>query len=144
MNIISLKCSPIFCPKLGEDQKKRSLLKFSPIFFPKLGARQKQRSSPTLFYANYTILATQKGRAMAQWPPLSTPLLHEPIAMHPLNRFRLSLVTFLRLWIRRFTMIISAWWLQTSSKFTWEEVKRQPKNLENRFIQNKSATVTSS
>ena len=27
-----------------------------------------------LFYANYTILATQKV-AMAQWPPLNTPLL---------------------------------------------------------------------
>ena len=27
-------------------------------------------------------------------------------------------------------MIISAWWLQTSSKFTWEEVKRQPQSLE--------------
>ena len=26
-------------------------------------------------------------------------------------------------WIRRFTMIISARWLRTSSKFTWEEVK---------------------
>ena len=34
-----------------------------------------------------------------------------------------TLVTLLRPWIRRFTMIISAWWLRTSSKFTWEEVK---------------------
>ena len=32
-------------------------------------------------------------------------------------------VTLLRLWIRRFTIIISAWWLRTSSKFTWEEIK---------------------
>ena len=34
-----------------------------------------------------------------------------------------TLVTLLRPWIRRFTIIISAWWLRTSSKFTWEEVK---------------------
>ena len=45
MNIVSLKFSPIFCPKLGEDQKKGSSLKFSPIF---IGAGQKQRSSPTI------------------------------------------------------------------------------------------------
>jgi len=32
-------------------------------------------------------------------------------------------VQLLRLWIRRFTMIISAWWLQTSSKFSGKEVK---------------------
>ena len=34
-----------------------------------------------------------------------------------------TLVTLLRPWIRRFSMIISAWWLRTSSKFTREEVK---------------------
>ena len=34
-----------------------------------------------------------------------------------------TVVTLLRPWIRRFTIIISAWWLRTSSKFTWEEVK---------------------
>ena len=34
-----------------------------------------------------------------------------------------TLVTLLSPWIRRFTIIISAWWLRTSSKFTWEEVK---------------------
>ena len=32
---------PIFCPKLGEEQKKRSSLKFSPIFCSKNGAEQK-------------------------------------------------------------------------------------------------------
>ena len=37
------------------------------------------------------------------------------------------LVTLLRSWIRHFTMIISACWPQTSSKFTWEKIKRQPK-----------------
>ena len=42
-----------------------------------------------------------------------------------------TLVTLLRPWIRRFTIIISAWWLRTSSKFMWEEVKRQPESLEN-------------
>ena len=39
-----------------------------------------------------------------------------------------TLVTLLRPWIRRLTIIISAWWLRTSSKFTWEKVKRQPEN----------------
>ena len=34
-----------------------------------------------------------------------------------------TLVTLLRPWIRRFTIIVCAWWLRTSSKFTWEEVK---------------------
>ena len=34
-----------------------------------------------------------------------------------------TLVTLLRPWIRCFTTIISAWWLRTSSKLTWEEVK---------------------
>ena len=37
-------------------------------------------------------------------------------------------VTLFRPWIRRFTMIISAWWLRTSSKFTL--VKCQPENME--------------
>ena len=61
-----------------------------------------------------------------------------------------TLVTLLRPWIRRFTMIISAWWLRTSSKFMWEEFIRQPENLENGqllsecgFVKNKSATVVS-
>ena len=38
------------------------------------------------------------------------------------------LVTLLRTWMRRFTMIFSAWWLRTSKKFTWEELKRQSEN----------------
>ena len=64
------------------------------------------------------------------------------------------LVTLLRSWIRRFTMIISAWWLQISSKinkFTLE-VKLQSESLEcgqllsgwGRFVQNKSAPLASS
>ena len=40
-----------------------------------------------------------------------------------------TLVTLLRPWIRRFTIIISAWWLRTNSKFTWEEVKTSTGNL---------------
>ena len=42
-----------------------------------------------------------------------------------------TLVTLLRAWKRRFAVIVSVWWLRTSSKFTWKEVKRQPENLEN-------------
>ena len=33
---------PIFCPKLGEEQKKRFSLKFGPNFCPKLGEEQKK------------------------------------------------------------------------------------------------------
>ena len=40
-----------------------------------------------------------------------------------------TLVMLLRLWIRRFTIIISAWWLRTSSKFAWEEVKTSTEKL---------------
>ena len=43
----SLKFGLIFCPKLGEEQKKkkRTSLKFGPIFCPKFGEEQKKRSS---------------------------------------------------------------------------------------------------
>ena len=34
-----------------------------------------------------------------------------------------TLVTLLRPWIQRFTMIISAWWFRTSSKFNGREFK---------------------
>ena len=75
--------------------KKRSSLKFSPVFGPKLRKGQKKvfahsfcaqtlcpsykggRGMPQfciLFYANYTILATQRG-GHGQMPPLNTPLL---------------------------------------------------------------------
>ena len=36
--------SDFFCPKLGEEQKKRSSLKFSPIFCPKLHEEQKNKT----------------------------------------------------------------------------------------------------
>ena len=38
-----LNIGPIFGPKLGEEQKKRSSLKFGPIFCPKLGEEQKKK-----------------------------------------------------------------------------------------------------
>ena len=92
----SLKCSPVFGPKLGEDQKinkKRSSLKFSPVFGLNLGEGQKKGLRPPflcsnllpklqrgggggmlqfciLFYANCTILATQRGHwlnAPSKW-----------------------------------------------------------------------------
>ena len=45
--IVPSKISPIFRPKLGEEQKqkKRSTLIFGPIFRPELGEEQKKRSS---------------------------------------------------------------------------------------------------
>jgi len=38
--------------------------------------------------------------------------------------------TLLHPWIRRFTMIISAWWLRTSSKLSGKKSKIQPENSE--------------
>ena len=82
-------------PNLGEDQKKkkkRFSLRFSRVFGPKVGEDQKQKNFSQIlsvcvlklcaklikggaiphfcipFYANYTILATQRG-AMAPCPP---------------------------------------------------------------------------
>ena len=40
-----------------------------------------------------------------------------------------TLITLLRPWIRRFTMIISAWWLQTSSKFSGQEFGEIHRNI---------------
>ena len=40
-----------------------------------------------------------------------------------------TLVTLLRSWIRRFTMIISAWWLRTSSKFSGQEFEEIHRNI---------------
>ena len=38
-----MKFSRIFCPKLGEEQKKRSSLKFSPIFCLDFSEEQKKK-----------------------------------------------------------------------------------------------------
>ena len=43
--------------------------------------------------------------------------------------FKRTLVTLFRPRIRRFTMIISAWWLRTSSKFKGQEFKKIHKNI---------------
>ena len=40
-----------------------------------------------------------------------------------------SLVTLLRSWIRHFTMIISAWWLQTNRKFSEREFEVIHRNI---------------
>ena len=77
MNIASLKFSPLFRPKLGEDQKKglhsnlvrfsaqnlvktkkKSFLKFSSIF---IGAGQKQRSSFTICVLEAYAQLTKRG-----------------------------------------------------------------------------------
>ena len=74
----SFKFSPVFGPKSGEDQKKWSSLKFSPVFGPPKSLRPpflcssyKEGAMPEfciLFYANYTILATQSG-GHCSFPP---------------------------------------------------------------------------
>ena len=40
-----------------------------------------------------------------------------------------TLVALLRPWMRRFTMIISAWWLRTSSKFSCQEFEEIHRNI---------------
>ena len=40
--ISPLRISPFFCPKLGEDQKKKVPLRWSVVFGPKLGENQKK------------------------------------------------------------------------------------------------------
>ena len=83
-----LRISPFSFPKFGEDPKKRSSLKFSLVFDPKWSKSLRPDSvrlcAQTLgpsykggggemphfcrqFHANYTILAIQKGEAMATW-----------------------------------------------------------------------------
>ena len=70
-------------PKLGEDQKQRSSLKFSTVFGQKKVFAHRfcaQTFCPSykggamlqfciLFYANYTILATQRGEPWHNAPP---------------------------------------------------------------------------
>ena len=91
MKIFPPRISPFSCPKLVEDQKKRSSHKFSSVFGPKLGEGQKKVFTHRLwaqtfsqvtrggggmsqfcilFYANYTILATQRG---GPWPNVPHP-----------------------------------------------------------------------
>ena len=41
----------------------------------------------------------------------------------------LTLVALLRRWIRRFTMIIFACWLRTSSKFSGQEIEENHRNI---------------
>ena len=101
MKIFQLKAKSVFLPKIREDQKKRTLLKFSFVRFSVLNyVKAKKRSSLTvsvpkpspqvtkggggmpqfciLFNANYTILATQRGGAWPNGPPLNTPLKAGP------------------------------------------------------------------
>ena len=90
MKIFHPKTKSVFpCPKLGEDQKQRSSLKFSTVFGQKKVFAHRfcaQTFCPSykggamlqfciLFYANYTILATQRGEPWHNAPPLNTPLL---------------------------------------------------------------------
>ena len=50
-NVSLLRFSPIFGPKLGEDQKKRSSLRFSSGFGPKLGEDQKLKKRFSLRFS---------------------------------------------------------------------------------------------
>ena len=84
MKIFQPKTKPVFLPKIRWRPKKKGFHSNLVRFLAK------KKSSPTasvlkpsaqvtkgggmpqfciLFYANYTILATERGEAMAQWPP---------------------------------------------------------------------------
>ena len=95
--IVPLKISPIFRPKLGEEQKKKGLHSNFVRFSPKRGCKPKRNAQNIALcvikpYAqlakgggglaailhtilcNYTILAIQKGGHGPKAPPLNTPL----------------------------------------------------------------------
>ena len=100
MNIVALQLSPIFRLKLGERAKKG----LHSNLVRDYSAGQEQTTSPIicvlqasaqltkgeaiqqfciLFYANYTILATQRG-GMAQWPP--PPTKYAPVCDTPFDQ----------------------------------------------------------
>ena len=62
--IFPLRISPFSCPKLGDDQKKRSSLKISPLFAPKLREDQKKGLYPdSVFLCAQTFSPSYKGGA---------------------------------------------------------------------------------
>ena len=76
--ISPLRISLFFCPKLGEDQKKKKKA-FSQILSVtvlKLSAQVTMGGAMPqfymLFYANYAVLATQRGGPWHHAPPLNT------------------------------------------------------------------------
>ena len=96
MKFFQPKTKSVFLPKIRRRPKKRSTFKFSSFFFsPKLREGQKkglcppclcsnplpklQKEGPCRNFAYYFMLISilswrPKGGAMAQWPPLNTPL----------------------------------------------------------------------
>ena len=92
MNIFQPSIKSVFLPKLRwRPKKKKFLLKFSPVFGQKVDLRPPLLCSDLLpklqrggmpkfcilFFANYTILATQ--RRGGPMPPLNTPLVKKTI-----------------------------------------------------------------
>ena len=75
-------------------------------------------------------MMTAHGGVSAVWPRGLRRRFYDD-SDHMIMSSTRTMVELLRPWIRRFTIIISAWWLRTSSKFMWEEVKRQQESLEN-------------
>ena len=78
--ISPLRISPVFGPNLGKDQKKKKVITqiLSLLCAQTFCPSYKWGAMPQfciLFYADYTILATQKGGPLAPCPPLNTPLL---------------------------------------------------------------------
>ena len=84
---------------------------------------------------------------VAEWVKAS--FLRRPLS-NDLGSTR-TLVTLLRPWNRRITMIISAWWLRTSSKFSGQEFEETTGTLDHRkllsrcgFLQSRSSRCNES
>ena len=77
--ISPLRISPFSCPKLGEDQNKKKVFSQTlPVFVLKLSAQvtkgeRDMLQFSILFYANYTILATQGGQGTMDLPTKYAP-----------------------------------------------------------------------
>ena len=77
-----LRISPFFCPKLGEDQKKKKkkVTQIRSVSVLKLSAQVTKAGGHgaicILFYTNYTILANQRGEPWHH-APLNTPLIRQ-------------------------------------------------------------------
>ena len=76
-NISPLRISPFSCPKLGEDKKKKVISQIFSVFVLKLSAQITNGGGMPqfckLFYANYTILKTQRW-----WPWHHAPSKYAP------------------------------------------------------------------
>ena len=87
--IVPSKISSIFCSKLGKEQKRKrkksSSLIFSPIFRPKLGEEQKQKKNKKRSSLKLSAIfcpkldEEQKKKSSPQFPPILSPNVGESL-----------------------------------------------------------------